>query len=270
MLRTFNCGVGASGNRTAQRKVDDAIAAFENHGRATVIGKLDRRRRRKSKVVYRGKLALRQRKARPFSSRTRQQSPGVDRCRADPAYPAELALVLSNAPDAGPRPREQRWNPDEKYSSHRGHATRESFDSEIDKVADGRRHRACVPGRFTDSVRRFRAQLGRTSREHPSIAAAGLQRPACAPAGGRGCTHLRVAPCISVFCLSARSTRRRLCWSLQTTMKRNSRRARSKRNTGSIRWRWDFCRRTREARKRTRPLHRHAGKFIGALFNPPS
>ncbi len=58
---------------------------------------------------------------------------------ADPAYPAELALVLSNVPDAPGLVRASNAGIRTKTISHRGHATRESFDSEIDKAltADG-------------------------------------------------------------------------------------------------------------------------------------
>lgn len=57
MLRTFNCGLGLVAI-VPRNGVDDAIAAFENHGQeATVIGKLIEGEG-ESKVVYRGKLAL--------------------------------------------------------------------------------------------------------------------------------------------------------------------------------------------------------------------
>jgi phosphoribosylglycinamide formyltransferase-1 len=57
----------------------------------------------------------------------------------DPAYPAEIALVLSNVADAQGLERAAKAGIPTKTISHRGHATRESFDSEIDKAlkADG-------------------------------------------------------------------------------------------------------------------------------------
>src|SRR5208282_2491025 len=58
---------------------------------------------------------------------------------ADPAYPAELALVLSNVADAQGLARAEKAGILTKTIPHRGHATRESFDGEIDKAlrADG-------------------------------------------------------------------------------------------------------------------------------------
>jgi phosphoribosylglycinamide formyltransferase 1 len=57
----------------------------------------------------------------------------------DPAYPAEIALVLSNVADAQGLERAAKAGIPTKTISHRGHATRESFDGEIDKAlkADG-------------------------------------------------------------------------------------------------------------------------------------
>jgi phosphoribosylglycinamide formyltransferase-1 len=58
---------------------------------------------------------------------------------ADPAYPADIALVLSNMADAQGLERAAKAGIPTKTISHRGHATRESFDGEIDKAlkADG-------------------------------------------------------------------------------------------------------------------------------------
>jgi len=53
---------------------------------------------------------------------------------ADPAYPAEIALVLSNVADAQGLARAGNAGIPTETISHRGHATRESFDAEIDKA----------------------------------------------------------------------------------------------------------------------------------------
>jgi phosphoribosylglycinamide formyltransferase-1 len=53
---------------------------------------------------------------------------------ADPAYPAGIALVLSNVADAQGLARAASAGIPTKTISHRDHATREAFDSEIDKV----------------------------------------------------------------------------------------------------------------------------------------
>ncbi len=58
---------------------------------------------------------------------------------ADPAYPAEIALVLSNVADAQGLARAAAAGIPTQTISHRGHPTRESFDREIDRAlrADG-------------------------------------------------------------------------------------------------------------------------------------
>ena len=53
---------------------------------------------------------------------------------ANPAYPAEIALVLSNVADAQGLARAASAGIPTKTISHRDHATRESFDGEIDKA----------------------------------------------------------------------------------------------------------------------------------------
>ncbi|HTW33130.1 MAG TPA: phosphoribosylglycinamide formyltransferase [Rhizomicrobium sp.] len=53
---------------------------------------------------------------------------------ADPAYSAQIALVLSNVADAPGLARAATAGIPTKTVSHRGHATRESFDGEIEKA----------------------------------------------------------------------------------------------------------------------------------------
>lgn len=90
---------------------------------------------------------------------------------ADPAYPAEIALVLSNVADAQGLARAEKAGIPTKTISHRGHATRESFDGEIDKVlrADGI-ELVCLAGFMRVLSDSFaRGWEGRLINIHPSL-----------------------------------------------------------------------------------------------------
>ena len=90
---------------------------------------------------------------------------------AVPDYPAEIALVLSNVADAPGLARAAKAGIPTKTISHRGHATRESFDSEVDKAlrADGI-ELVCLAGFMRILSDDFaRAWEGRLINIHPSL-----------------------------------------------------------------------------------------------------
>lgn len=90
---------------------------------------------------------------------------------AAPGYPAKIALVLSNVADAPGLARAAAAGIPTKTISHKGHATREAFDSEIDKAL--RAHGielVCLAGFMrvlSDSF--VRAWEGRLVNIHPSL-----------------------------------------------------------------------------------------------------
>ena len=89
----------------------------------------------------------------------------------DPAYPAEIALVLSNVADAQGLARAAKAGIPTKTISHRGHATRESFDAEIDKAlrAEGI-ELVCLAGFMRVLSDNFvRSWEGRLINVHPSL-----------------------------------------------------------------------------------------------------
>jgi phosphoribosylglycinamide formyltransferase-1 len=90
---------------------------------------------------------------------------------ADPLYPAEIALVLSNIADAPGLERAAKAGIPTKTISHRGHATRESFDGEIDKAlrVDGI-ELVCLAGFMRVLSDKFvRSWEGRLINIHPSL-----------------------------------------------------------------------------------------------------
>jgi phosphoribosylglycinamide formyltransferase-1 len=90
---------------------------------------------------------------------------------ANPAYPAEIALVLSNVADAQGLARAASAGIPTKTISHRDHATRESFDGEIDKAlkANGIEI-VCLAGFMRILSDNFvRGWAGRLVNIHPSL-----------------------------------------------------------------------------------------------------
>ena len=89
----------------------------------------------------------------------------------DSAYPAEIALVLSNVADAAGLERAGHAGIATKTISHRGYASRESFDAEIDKALNERGiELICLAGFMRvlsdDFVRNWQ---GRLINIHPSL-----------------------------------------------------------------------------------------------------
>ena len=90
---------------------------------------------------------------------------------ADPAYPAGIALVLSNVADAQGLARAASAGIPTKTISHRDHATREAFDGEIDKVLKAARIEiVCLAGFMRILSDNFvRGWAGRLVNIHPSL-----------------------------------------------------------------------------------------------------
>ncbi len=89
----------------------------------------------------------------------------------DPAYPAEIALVLSNNADAAGLARAEKAGIATQTVSHRGHTTRESFDAKLhNALVAARIEIVCLAGFMRilsdEFVRRWQ---GRLINIHPSL-----------------------------------------------------------------------------------------------------
>jgi len=89
----------------------------------------------------------------------------------DPAYPADIALVLSNVAGAQGLERASAAGIPTQTISHRGHPTRESFDAEIDKVLRAEKiDLVCLAGFMRVLSDDFvRCWEGRLINIHPSL-----------------------------------------------------------------------------------------------------
>ena len=119
----------------------------------------------------------------------------------DPAYPAEIVLVVSNRPDAGGLERARAAGIPTAVVDHKGHPDRASFDAALDEVL--RRHRieiVCLAGFMRILTPAFvEAWTGRMLNIHPSLLPAfkGTDTHARALASGavrHGCTVHFVTP----------------------------------------------------------------------------
>lgn len=61
------------------------------------------------------------------------------RAAEDPAYPAEISLVVSNRPEAPGLDIARKAGIESAVVDHRGHGTREDFEAELQRVLDARR-----------------------------------------------------------------------------------------------------------------------------------
>ena len=117
-------------------------------------------------------------------------------------YPAEIALVISNRPDAPGLQRAQSAGLKALAIDHKAFASREAFDDAIEAALTRGRRRPRLPRRLhAHPGRRLRRPLAGAPAQHPSLAAAVVQGPAPAQAGARrracassGCTVHFVTP----------------------------------------------------------------------------
>ena len=104
MLRTFNCGIGMIAVVEA-RAADKVAAILKREGERVVqLGELVAAAKGKPRVTYTGRLEhlepmARKRVAILISGRGSNMVALIEAAK-DPAYPAEIALVVSNEPAA--------------------------------------------------------------------------------------------------------------------------------------------------------------------------
>ena len=192
----------------------------------------------------------------------------------DPAYPAEIALVVSNEPGGGGLASARRPKASAPpVVDHRPFGKdREAFERALQDELAGAQDRARLPrGLHAAADALVRAAMGRPAAQHPSCAAAGVQGPrhprtrASPPA--RSST---ARPCIS-SCrrwIPARSSRRPRCRCATATPKQRSRRACSRSSTASIRRRCGGGGRPRADRRRPLPDRRHSPPLLIAASRP--
>lgn len=94
----------------------------------------------------------------------------IDAC-ADPEFPAEIALAISNAEGAGGLERAKKAGIAAKVISHKGFASRDAFDAELDKtLRDAKIEIVCLAGFMRILSDGFARQWeGRLLNIHPSL-----------------------------------------------------------------------------------------------------
>ncbi len=104
-----------------------------------------------------------------------------------PDYPAEIALVISNRPDAEGLARAAAAGVATAVVDHKTYPEREAFERALDEelLAHGV-ELVCLAGFMRILTPWFVDALDRADAQHPSVAAAAVHGPRHAPAGARG------------------------------------------------------------------------------------
>ena len=101
-------------------------------------------------------------------------------------YPAEVAVVVSNRPEAPGLERARAAGIKALAIDHKGFATREEFDDAVERaLQEEGADLVCHAGLHAHSEHRVRHPLAGAAAQHPSLAAAVLQGAAPAAAGAR-------------------------------------------------------------------------------------
>ena len=194
MLRTFNCGIGMIVVVGRAIEPTQVMAGAARSGRKARSASARSSRMTDGEPVRTSRAGsgchdgARKRRVAILISGRGSNMAVADRGRAARrTFPAEIALVLSNRPDAGGLARARDAGIAAAVVDHKAYPDREAFERALDEALRGARHRADLPCRLharPDAV--VRRALGRTDDQHPSVAAAAVHGPPHAPAGARG------------------------------------------------------------------------------------